>query len=178
MKQIQILVAVLGMFSLNGVLSAGEMLDIKGNFGELKNGLPAGWYPNKPRYWEDTATISLSEIPETGKFALKVTSQSQTIHIFSILGTSPKKWPITTGGQCIIKAKIKGHGEGGLGVYSYPSGQFQGKDFQATEEWTEFIAELTMGVTKPEVEEICIVLMIGPGASVEFSDVTAEIVAN
>jgi hypothetical protein len=179
MKNLQILVAVVTILSLNGFLSAGEMLDINGDFGGLKNEFPAGWYPNKPGYWEDTATISLNEIPETEKCVLQVTSQTQAIHLYtSGIGTAVKKWPIANGDQCIIKARIKGSGEAGLGVYFYPAGVFKGKEFQATEEWRECVAELTMYATNPDIDAICVVLEVGPGAKIEFSDVTAEIVKN
>ena len=47
MKKIQVLIIVAMMFSLSGFLSAGEMLDIKGSFGELNEGVTAGWTRNR-----------------------------------------------------------------------------------------------------------------------------------
>lgn len=171
MHKMKILMVAVMMFSLNGFLSAGEVLDIKGNFGsELKYGLPAGWTPNKPRWWDEAATIALNKIPDTEKYALQITSQTKAIHLYG------KQWPIATGDKCVIKAMVKGKGKGGLGVYFYPGSGLKSKEFQATEEWTEFIAEVTIHETKPEIDKICIVLVIGPGASIEFADVTAEIV--
>lgn len=171
MKTIQMLMAAAALFSLNGFLSAGEILDIKGNFGsELKYGLPTGWFPNKPGWWDDAATIALNKIPDTEKYALQITSQTKAIHLYG------KQWPIATGDKCVIKAMVKGKGKGGLGVYFYPGCGLKSKEFQATEEWTEFIAEVTIHETKPEIDKICVVLAVSPGASIEFSDVTAEIV--
>ena len=173
MKTMQILMVAAVMFSLNGFLSAGEKLDIKGSFGsELKYGFPDGWAPNKPGYWEDTANVSLKKIPDTEKNALQVTSQTKAIHLYG------KRWPITTGDKCIIKAMVKGKGKGGLGVYSYPGGGMPGyKEFTATEEWTEFIVEIIIPKRSPEeINEIAVVITVSPGASIEFSDVTAEIV--
>jgi hypothetical protein len=160
------------MFSLNGFLSAGEVLDINGSFNELKNGLPAGWSPNKPAAWDDEGTIAVNPIDGTEKQALQVTSQTKAMHLF--YGKS--KWPVATGDQCVIKAMVKGKGEGELGIYTYPGGGLIKKLFQATEDWTEFVAELTIPKSKPEIDEIYVVIMASPGASVEFSDVRAEIV--
>jgi hypothetical protein len=160
------------MFSLNGFLSAGEVLDINGSFNELKGRFPAGWGPNKPAHWDDEGTIAVNPIDGTEKQALQVTSQTKAMHVFY----GKNKWPVLTGDQCVIKAMVKGKGEGELGIYTYPGGGLIKKPFQATEEWTEFVAEVTIPKSKPEIDEICIVIMASPGASIEFSDVTAEIV--
>ena len=172
MQQMLMLLAL--MFSLNGFLSAGEILDIKGSFGsELIYGFPDGWVPNKPNFWEDTANVSLKKIPDTEKNALQVTSQTKAIHLYS-----NKRWPIATGDKCVIKAMVKGKGKGGLGVYSYPGGGMPGyKEFTATEEWTEFIVEIIIPTRSPEeINKITVVITVSPGASIEFADVTAEIV--
>jgi hypothetical protein len=175
MKKMQILMVAAVIFSLNGLLSAGEALDIKGSFTESKrpDGIPVGWESNKPLYWEDTANVSLKKIPDTEKNALQVTSQTKAIHLYS-----NKRWPITTGDKCIIKAMVKGKGKGGLGVYSYPGAGMPGyKEFTATEEWTEFIVEIIIPKRSPEeINEIAVVITVSPGASIEFADVTAEIV--
>ena len=175
MKKMQMLMTVAVMFSLSGFLSAGEMLDIKGDFSESKraDGIPVRWESNKPGYWEDTAKVSLKKIPDTEKNALQVTSQTKAIHLYS-----NKRWPIATGDKCIIKAMVKGKGKGGLGVYSYPGAGMPGyKEFTATEEWTEFIVEIIIPKRSPEeINEIAVVITVSPGASIEFSDVTAEIV--
>ena len=174
MKKMQILMVAAAIFSFNGFLSAGEKLDIKGSFGsELIYGFPDGWVPNKPGYWEDTANVSLKKIPDTEKNALQVTSQTKAIHLYS-----NKRWPIATGDKCVIKAMVKGKGKGGLGVYSYPGAGMPGyKEFTATEEWTEFIVEIIIPKRSPEeINEIAVVITVSPGASIEFADVTAEIV--
>jgi hypothetical protein len=168
----RILLLVATMFSLNGFLSAGEVLDINGSFNELKGRFPAGWGPNKPAHWDDEGTIAVNPIDGAEKQALQVTSQTKAMHVFY----GKNKWPVLTGDQCVIKAMVKGKGEGELGIYTYPGGGLIKKPFQATEEWTEFVAEVTIPKSKPEIDEICIVIMASPGASIEFSDVTAEIV--
>jgi hypothetical protein len=151
------------------------MLDIKGDFSESKraDGIPVRWESNKPGYWENTAKVSLKKIPDTEKNALQVTSQTKAIHLYST-----KRWSIATGDKCIIKAMVKGKGKGGLGVYSYPGSGMPGhKEFTATEEWTEFIVEIIIPKRSPEeINEIAVVITVSPGASIEFSDVTAEIV--
>jgi hypothetical protein len=175
MKKMQMLMTVAVMFSLSGFLSAGEMLDIKGDFSESKraDGIPVRWESNKPGYWENTAKVSLKKIPDTEKNALQVTSQTKAIHLYST-----KRWSIATGDKCIIKAMVKGKGKGGLGVYSYPGSGMPGhKEFTATEEWTEFIVEIIIPKRSPEeINEIAVVITVSPGASIEFADVTAEIV--
>jgi hypothetical protein len=50
------------------------------------------------------------------------------------------------------------------------------KTFQATEEWTEFAAEVTVPKVTPAIGEMRIVLVASPGSSIEFLNVTAEIV--
>ena len=163
MKAMQILMVAAAVFSLNGFLSAGEKLDIKGNFGsEL-----AGWHANKPGHWDDAGKVSMNKIPDTEKYARQVTSESKGMHLYG------KQWPIATGDKCIVKGMVKGKGKGGLGVYTYPGAGLAQKEFQATEEWTEFIAEITMGKGG---DKICVVITVSPGSSIEFLDVTAEIV--
>ena len=167
----RILILVATMFSLNGFLSAREVLDINGSFNELKGEFPPGWSANKPAWWDDAATTALNPIDGTEKQALQVTSQTKAIHLYTT-----KIWPVETGDQCVIKAMVKGKGEGGLGVYVYPPCSLVSKSFQATEEWTEFVAEVIVPKGTPALDEIRVVLVISPGASIEFSDVTAEIV--
>jgi hypothetical protein len=166
MKKMQILMLAAVMFSLNGFLSAGEKLDIKGSFGsEL-----TGWHANKPGHWDDAGKVSMNKIPDTEKYALQVTSESKGMHLYG------KQWTIATGDKCIIKGMVKGKGKGGFGVYTYPGGGMVSKEFQATDEWTEFIAELTIPTGNPEINKISVVIVVSPGASIEFSDVTAEVV--
>jgi len=171
----RILILVATMFSLNGFLSAGEVLDVEGRFDSgLKSGFPKGWFANMPSWWDDAAIIALNPIDGTEKQALQVTSQTRTIHLYTT-----ELWPVEMGDQCVIKAMVKGKGEGGLGIYVYPGCGLVSKSFQATEEWTEFAAEVTVpkniSNTLP-LDEIRVVLVISAGASIEFSDVTAEIV--
>jgi hypothetical protein len=171
MKKMQILMLTVAIFSLNVLLSAGETLDIKGSFGsELKGGFPEGWFPNKPGFWDDSGKVSLNKIPDTEKNALQITSQTKAIHLFG------KEWPIATGDKCIIKGMVKGKGKGGFGVYTYPGGGFLSKEFQATDEWTEFIAELTIPAVKSAIDKIRVVIVVSPGATIEFLDAVAEIV--
>jgi len=171
-KKMQILILIATLFSMNGFLSAGENLDIEGSFDSgLKYGFPKGWGPNKPAWWDDAATIALNPIVGTEKQALQVKSQTKAIHLYYYKG-----WPVETGDTCLVRAMVKGTGTGQLGVYTYPGCAISAKTFQATEEWTEFAAEVIVPKGNPAIDEIRVVLVISPGASIEFSDVTAEIV--
>ena len=167
----QVLILVATVLSLNGFLSAGDILDVKGGFSHLTGGVPTGWTRNRPIGWDDEATIALNPIDGTEKQALKVTSQNKVAHLYF-----NKKWLAATGNKCIIKAMVKGKGQGTLGIYTYPGGLWMKTTFQATEEWTECIAEQIIPEQDPEIDEICIVITTGAGASIEFSDARAEIV--
>jgi len=177
MKKTRILTLLVAMFSLSGFLSAGEVLDIKGSFDAgLTGGFPVGWLPNKPSWWDDAATVGLNPIDGTEKQALQVTSPNQGIHLFYA-----KKWPVVPGNRCVIRAMVKGTGSGQLGVYTYPGSGMFAKTFQATEEWTAFVAEMTIPKLNPvtgdeEINAICVALVTNPNSSVEFREVTAEIV--
>lgn len=176
MKKTQMLIMAAAIFSLNGFLSAGESLDIKGGFGpELKDGFPVGWLPNKPWTWDDAGTVVLNQVEGTEKYALQVTSQTKEMYLYF-----EKQWPIAAGDRCVVRAMVRGKGTGKLGVFYYfqdapGNGMFK-KEFQATEEWTEFVAEATMPKVNPAIEKIRVTITVSPGASIEFSDVTAEII--
>ena len=170
MKAIQMLMVVAAIFSFSGILSAGEMLDIKGSFGaELKDGAPEDWYPNKPG-WDAAGTLAMNKIPDTGKYALQVTSQTKAMYLYG------KQWPVGSGEKCVIKGMVKGKGKGSLGMYTYPGGGYLRKEFSATEDWTEFTAEIIIPEKNPKIEKISFVISVSSGSSIEFLDVTAEIV--
>ncbi|MFA6175757.1 MAG: hypothetical protein WC765_04160 [Phycisphaerae bacterium] len=157
---------------LSGRLSAEE-LDIKGGFdASSAKGIPVGWVVSN-RYFDKDGSVSVNDIPDTGKKSLQIISKTEAVHFYTI-----KIWPSTTGDKCIIKAMVKGSGQGSLSLYLYPDGIVMSKGFQATQEWTEYIAELTIPDRKVPVEGLRVVLVVSPGASIEFSDVTAEIVKN
>jgi hypothetical protein len=173
MKPLLLLAA---MFSLSGFLSAGEVLDIKGSFDAgIKDGFPAGWFPNKPGWWDDAATVAVNPIDGTEKQSLLITAPNQGIHLFT-----GKEWHVVSGDQCHIRAMVKGTGTGQLGVYTYPGCGLSAKTFVATDEWTEFVADVTIPNSDPsieaEVEKIRVVLVTNPNSAIEFSDVAAEIV--
>lgn len=171
MKKMQILMVAAAMFSLNGLLSAGEVFDVKGNFGsELKWGMPEGWAPNKPGYWEETSKVALNKIPDTDKYALQITAQTKTIHLYGI------KLAAVTGDKCIVKGKVRGKGKGELGVYFRPPMAVLSKKFEATDEWTEIVAEVVIPKNTPDVECIHPLMVARPESSIEFSEVTLEIV--
>jgi len=153
------------VLALSGAALAGEALEINGVF--AGEGHPKGWSPNKPGYWDDEGKVALNKIPDTEKTALQLTSQSKKMHLFT------KQFPVAKGDKVVVKALVKGKGAGSLGAYTYPGGGWVNKEFKATAEWTEFVAELSF----PEkVENVCVVIGITPGSSVEFMDVKAEIV--
>jgi hypothetical protein len=159
------------MFSLNGFLSAGEILDIKGSFDTgIKDGFPVDWFPNRPNWWDDAATVALNPIDGTEKQGLLVTSPNQSIHLFF-----GKLFDIAPGDQCHIRAMVRGSGSGQIGVYTYPGSELSAKTFLAMDEWTEFVADVTIRASDPAIEKIRVVLVVNPNSSIEFSDVTAEI---
>lgn len=159
-------------FSLSGLLAAGERLEIKGSFGSgLKNGIPEGWHANKPGNWDEPGKVSLGKIPDTEKYALRITSQTKAMHLY--YGTP---WPIAMSDKCVIKAIVRGKGMGELGIYTYPWCGMPSKEFRATDEWTECVAEVPVRKATPETETIRIVIVVSPGASIEFMDVNAEMV--
>ena len=163
---------IAAFFCLCGFLSAGEKLDINGSFGpDLKGGVPSGWLPNKPNNWDESGWCELNKISDTERIALQITSKTRPMHLFS-----RKQWPTAEGDKCVIMARVKGKGKGSLGFYAYPGGKFERKDFNATAEWTEFIAEFSIPKNSPAIDNIRVVIAASPDASVEFSDVTAEIV--
>ncbi|MFA6175595.1 MAG: hypothetical protein WC765_03335 [Phycisphaerae bacterium] len=171
MKKTRILTLLATMLSLNGFLSAGEVLDIKGSFDAgIKDGFPVGWFPNKPNWWDDAATVALNPIDGAEKQSLLVTSPNQGIHLCT------KQFDIVLGNQCIIRAFVRGSGTGQLGVYTYPGSVLTAKTFDATDEWTEFVADVTIRAFDPAIEKIRVVLVTNPNSSIEFRDVTAEIV--
>jgi len=165
------------MFSLNGFLPAGEVLDIKGSFrSEQKNGFPEGWVPNKPAWWDEAGTLALKKIPGTEKKALQITSQTKAM----VLMYWNKKWPVTPGDTCVIKAIAKGKGSVELGLYYYPGSGLLKKGFDVADEWTEYSAEIIIPkasgyAANPVISEVVINLEVTPGSSVELADVTAEI---
>ncbi|MFA6176527.1 MAG: hypothetical protein WC765_08125 [Phycisphaerae bacterium] len=157
---------------LSGRLSAEE-LDIKGGFDASRaNGIPVGWVVSN-RYFDKDGSVSVNNIPDTQKKSVQIISKTEAVHFYTI-----KMWPGTTGDKCIIKAMVKGSGQGSLSLYLYPDGIVMNKGFQATQEWTECLAELTIPERKEPVDGLRVVLVVSPGASIEFSDVTAEIVKN
>ncbi|MFA6175853.1 MAG: DUF4838 domain-containing protein [Phycisphaerae bacterium] len=149
-------------------------MDIKGDFTEIKpDGFPAGWVPNRPNSWDEAGTVSVEKVADIGKNALHVTSQTKAMHIYNNLPS--KRWPISAGDTCHIKAMVKGSGMGSLGVYYYSGGQHKNVIFSASGKWREINADIVMPMNA-KLTEMCAVLAISSGASIEFMDVSAEIV--
>jgi hypothetical protein len=175
MKKTRILTLLATILSLNGFLSAGEILDIKGSFDTgIKDGFPVGWFPNRPNWWDDAATVAVNPIDGTEKQSLLIRSANQGVHLCT------KQFDIVLGNQCLIRALVKGSGTGQLGVYTYPGSVLTAKTFVATDDWTEFVADVTIPNSDPAVaaaiEKIRVVLVTNPNSSIEYRDVTAEIV--
>ncbi len=186
MQTMKIMMVSAAIFSLNGFVSAGENLDIKGSFGselaqtvypeygKTSYGLPKGWIPNLPSWWDAAGKTSLNKIPGTEKYALQLTSQTKKMSVYYF-----KKWPISPGDKCIVKAIVKGIGTAELGIIFYPGQGCLSKGFTATEERTEFTAEIEIPKVShcnTVIEQIIVILGVSQGASIEFLDVTAEIV--
>ena len=164
MSKMKVLVLVVGMLITSAVLAENK-LDINGDF--LLKRPPTGWGPNKPLYWDNSGKLILKTVTGLDKTALKLVSQSRKMHLYF-----GKKFKITKGAKLILKVMVRGKGAGVIGAYTYPGGGFIKKDIKASEDWTEFVAELSF---PQKVKGICIVVGIGPGASVEFVGLTAEI---
>ncbi|MFA6568559.1 MAG: hypothetical protein WCS96_10130 [Victivallales bacterium] len=171
MKKVRILMAAAAIFSLNGFLFAGEKLDIKGDFVKCRaDGIPDGWVVHSKNF-DEAGKVSVNTVPDTEKKAVQITSKTKAIHFYTT-----ETWPSVKGDRCVIKAMVKGSGQGSLSVYLYPGGVMANKGFQATEEWTDVAAELITPDRPEPVEKLRVVLAVSPGASIEFMDVTAEIV--
>jgi hypothetical protein len=150
----------------------GKYLEIKGKFGsELKDGLPEGWIPNKPGYWDAEGTISLKNIDGTKINSLHVTSQTKAVRLYY-----NKHWAIVKGDRCVVRALAKGKGGVDLGVYYHQASRSLIKGFAVTEEWSEYNADITIPEANPEISEIVVVIGASPGAMVELAEVTATII--
>ncbi|MDD2479303.1 MAG: hypothetical protein PHS31_05390 [Victivallaceae bacterium] len=166
MKTVKLLALVVGMLATSAVLAENK-LDVNGDF-LLKNKPPTGWGMNKPAHWDSSGEMSLTRIKELDKNAIKLISQTKGMHLYC-----GKRFPTISGDKLILKAMVRGKGSGILGAYTYPGGGSRQKNIKASEEWTEFVAELSF---PEEVKEICVVIGVSPGSSVEFLGLTAEII--
>jgi len=145
---------------------AGEALDINGAF--VGEGLPKGWSPNKPGYWDDEGKVVLTPIPDLEKSSVRLTSVTRAMSLYCTT-----RFAVEGGDKVVLRALMRGSGAGSLGVYYYPAGGWLKREFQASEEWMEYSAELPL----PEkVSQISVVIGIPPRASTEFLDLTAEVV--
>ncbi len=152
-------------------------LDIKGNF-QLNTyspvPIPKGWNFNKSGYWnEKTDRSEMIERPDKGDRSLKLTSQGKPIHLYSIPAI-----PTAEGQAYIVKAKVKGIGSGAVGVYWMPYASPRVTKFDASVEWTEIIAEVRCpALIKGEpVKSLSALLVVDPQSSIEFSEVSLEVV--
>ena len=143
-----------------------ERLDLNGAF--AGEGMPRGWGPNKPGYWDEAGKVALTPIPDLEMNALRLTSATRAMHMYCAT-----RFPANEGDRLVLTCLLRGEGAGSLGAYYYPAGGWLKREFSVTEEWSEFTAEFTLaqGVT-----HLSVVLGIPPGASVEFLDATAKIV--
>ena len=143
---------------------AGAARDVNGAF--VGEGLPKGWGPNKPGYWDDEGKVVLTHIPDIEKTAVRLTSVTKAMSLYY-----GQRFAVAGGDKVVVKALLKGNGAGSLGVYYYPAGGWLKKEFKASEDWEEFAAELSL----PEgVTHISVVIGIPPRSSTEFLDLTAE----
>ncbi|MCK9412487.1 MAG: hypothetical protein M0Q53_09320 [Prolixibacteraceae bacterium] len=160
------------LYGQTNVKTVGKCLEINGKFNsELKDGLPEGWIPNKPGYWDEEGTISLKKITGTKINALQVTTKTKAVRLYY-----NQHWPIVKGDKCVVRAIVKGKGGVDLGVYYHQASRSLIKGFAVTEEWSEYKAEITVPEANPEISEIVVVIGASPGATVEFAEVTATII--
>lgn len=144
---------------------ADEPLEINGAF--VGQGLPTGWGPNKPGYWDDSGKVALTYIPDLEKTAVRLTSATRAMSMYCT-----RRFAVAAGDKVMLKALLRGEGAGSLGVYFYPAGGWLKKEFPASADWSEIAAEFTLG---EEVSHISVVIGIPPCASVEFLDVAATV---
>jgi hypothetical protein len=135
--------------------------------------MPKGWCFNKPGYWDETTDKSeMIERPDKGDWALKLTSQGKPIHLFTVPAI-----PTTEGQAYIVKAKVKGTGSGAVGVYWMPRSSPAMTKFDASGEWTEIVAEVRCPhIAGEPVESLSALLVVDPESSIEFSEVSLEVV--
>lgn len=163
-KIMMLTILVTVFFALSGMALAGDTLEINGTF--AGDGQPKGWSPNKPGYWDEDGTMVLNKISDVDKTAVQLTSKTRKMHIYT------KQFKISQGDKVVVKALVRGKGTGSLGAYTYPGGGWISKEFKATEEWTEVVAELSF---PDKVEKVSVVIGITPESSMEFMDLTAAI---
>ena len=177
MKILKLLVVASIILGSCAYLYADEPIDINGDFARCTNPpFPNGWAPNKPGYWEDTNNIERHPIEGKDGFSLLLTSGQKPIHVYS------KRIEVSEGQIYIVKAKVKGTGSGGLGVYYYgPCAPVYTK-FEASSDWQEIVAELKVPayIAMPEgpepVTKMAALLVVTPESSIEFSDVSVALV--
>jgi hypothetical protein len=159
--------ATLALFiTCAAAVRAGEALDINGVF--VGAGLPTGWAPNKPGYWDNEGKVVLTEVSDLDKTALRLTSVSRAMSLY----TSARQFTVKSGDKVAVTCLMRGEGAGSLGVYYYPGGGWLKQEFGVASDWSEFAAELTL----PDgVETIRVVIGIPPRSSTEFLDLTAEL---
>ena len=144
-----------------------EALDLNGAF--VGAGLPTGWGPNQPGYWDEAGTVTLTHIPDLEKSAVRLTSVAKAMSLY----TSARQFAVSVGDKVVVKSLMRGAGAGSLGVYYYPGGGWLKKEFPVTTDWTEFAAELAI----PEkVTHVRVVIGIPPCASAEFLDLRAQVI--
>lgn len=144
---------------------AGEALDVNGAF--VGEGLPKGWSPNKPGYWDDEGKAVLTHIPDIEKTAVRLTSVTRAMSLYYTT-----RFAVEGGDKVVLKVLMRGNGAGSLGVYYYPDGGWLKKEFRASEDWEEFSLELSL---PDKASQISVVIGIPPRASTEFLDLTAEV---
>jgi len=149
-----------------GSAYAGENLDINGAFIGEKS--PQGWSSNKPGYWDNEGQVTLTHISDIERNAVRLTSVSRAMHLY----TSARPFAVGGGDKVVVRGLMRGRGAGMLGIYYYPGGGWLKKEFQVSEDWSEFAAELVL----PEgAATIRAVIGIPPRASTEFLDLTAAL---
>ena len=155
--------------SLGGALTAQaqQALDVNGAF--AGEGLPTGWAPNRPGYWDDSGTVVLTEVSDLEKNSVRLTSVSRAMSLY----TSAWQFAVSAGDKVVVRCLMRGEGAGSLGVYYYPAGGWLKKEVPVFADWSEYAAELTI----PEkVTDIRVVIGVPPRASTEFLDLAVEIV--
>ncbi|MCX6970715.1 MAG: hypothetical protein NTV93_11290 [Verrucomicrobia bacterium] len=176
MKILKLLAVASIILACCASLHAGEPIDIKGDFALCTNPpFPNGWLVNSPGYWEDTDTAERHPIEGKDGFSLLLTAGEKPIHLFSGIYID-----VSEGQVYVVKAKVKGTGSGAVGVYWHGESYPAFKKFVASSDWEEIVVELkvpsaaALGGAVP-ITRMTALLVVDPGSSIEFSDVSIEL---
>ena len=140
-------------------------IDVNGGF--AGTGKPDGWNQNKPNMWDPEGKLTMTKVEDIGKTSVKLTSKTRKMHLYNKTAI-----PVQKGDAIEIRGLVKGQGKGVFGAYMYPMGWASTKGFNATDEWTEFVAKVD--ITTEKVKEVRVLVGVEPQGDVEFMNITVD----